>query len=85
MNPKQVKSIKDTFSDLIDEIVVKVNGISFRERTQDNFKKLSDKLNSQNKASTSLDEQTATWAFVDAVTLFNLKKIYPYHFLKILK
>ncbi|MCW0274074.1 MULTISPECIES: HEPN domain-containing protein [Klebsiella] len=74
MNPKQVKSIKDTFSDLIDEIAVKVNGISFRERTQDNFKKLSDKLNPQNKASTSLDEQTATWVFVDAVTLFNLKK-----------
>ena len=74
MHPEQVKSIKIIFSDLVDEVVVKVNGTPFREGTQKKFKTLTDKLKPNNKTPPPIDEQTAIWAFFDAVTSFSLKR-----------
>lgn len=73
MRNEQIKCIKSIFSDLIEDVVVKVKGTPFRERTQAKFKTLTNKLRPNNKTPSPIDEETAIWAFIDAVTLFNLK------------
>lgn len=72
MHPEQVKSIRNIISFLIDEVVVKVNGLPLTEKAEEKFPILLEKLKINKSISSPIDVRTLTDAFFDAILSFYL-------------